>query len=34
MASAGFFSSAHDAGEQSFTGDEEYRWYGMLLRKI
>lgn len=31
---AGFFQSAHDAGEQSFTGDNEYRWYGMLLRKI
>jgi hypothetical protein len=31
---AGFFGSAHDAGEQSFTGDHEYRWYGMLLREI
>jgi len=31
---AGFFSSAHDAGEESFSSDDEYRWYGMLLRKI
>jgi len=31
---AGFFSSAHDAGEESFSPDDEYRWYGMLLRKI
>ena len=30
----GYFQSARDAGEQSFTGDDEYRWYGMLLRKI
>jgi hypothetical protein len=30
---AGFFGSAHDAGEQTFTADDEYRWYGMLLRK-
>src|SRR6185437_16746668 len=31
---AGFFGSAHDAGEQSFTPDPDYRWYGMLLRRI
>jgi hypothetical protein len=31
---AGFFGSAHDAGAQTYTGDDEYHWYGMLLRKI
>ncbi len=30
----GFFASAHDAGESTFSGDAEYVWYGMLLRKV
>jgi hypothetical protein len=31
---AGFFGSAHDAGERSFSADDDYRWFGMLLRKV
>jgi hypothetical protein len=31
---AGFFASAHDAGDASFSADADYAWYGMLLRKI
>jgi hypothetical protein len=30
----GFFASARGAGENTFTVDADYRWYGMLLRKI
>jgi hypothetical protein len=30
----GFFNSAHDAGKHSFTNDPDYRWSGMLLRKL
>jgi hypothetical protein len=30
----GFFNAAHDAGEETFTDDGEYLWYGMLLRKM
>jgi hypothetical protein len=30
----GFFNAAHDAGEETFTDDSEYLWYGMLLRKV
>jgi hypothetical protein len=30
---AGFAHAAHDAGEETFTGDAEYLQYGMLLRK-
>ena len=29
----GFFASAQKAGEQTFSIDQEYTWYGMLLRK-
>ena len=31
---AGFFASAHEAGKTTFTGDADFIWYGMLLRKI
>jgi hypothetical protein len=30
----GYFASAHEAGKHTFTVDPEYRWYGMLLRKM
>lgn len=30
----GFFGSAGDAGESTFSDDPSYVWYGMLLRKI
>jgi hypothetical protein len=30
----GYFHAAHDAGEQTFTDDTDYVWYGMLLRKL
>lgn len=30
----GFVNAAHDAGEETFTDDAEYLWYGMLLRKL
>jgi hypothetical protein len=31
---AGFFASAHDAGDSSFSIDHDYIWYGMLLRPV
>ncbi len=31
---AGYFQSAREAGKHTFTNDEDYIWYGMLLRKI
>ncbi|HEU0168408.1 MAG TPA: hypothetical protein VFS62_11575, partial [Chloroflexota bacterium] len=30
----GFLASARGAGESTFTVDPDYRWYGMLLRKL
>lgn len=30
----GYFASAHEAGRHTFTVDPEYRWYGMLLRRV
>jgi len=30
----GFFNAAHEAGKHTFTVDPDYRWYGMLLRKV
>jgi hypothetical protein len=30
----GYFGSARAAGETTFTVDSDYRWYGMLLRKL
>lgn len=31
---SGFINAAREAGEHTFTGDSEYVWYGMLLRKL
>jgi hypothetical protein len=31
---SGFLNAAREAGEHTFTGDTEYVWYGMLLRKL
>jgi len=30
----GYFSAAHEAGKHTFTVDPDYRWYGMLMRKM
>ena len=30
----GFFASARDAGQHSFTNDSDYIWYGMLLSAV
>jgi hypothetical protein len=30
----GYFNAAHEAGKHTFTVDNTYRWYGMLLEKI
>jgi hypothetical protein len=30
----GYFNAAHEAGKHTFTVDPDYRWYGMLMRKV
>lgn len=30
----GYFNAAHEAGRHTFTVDPDYRWYGMLMRKV
>lgn len=30
----GFFNSGHEAGKLTFTGDTDFRWFGMLLKQL